>query len=192
MSKKPTAKTPKRGAARAPKSASQRSKSSAERPSLPTDALFQDWSEFLRLLTRHRVRFLLIGGHALAVHARPRHTEDLDLFVDATKANGVRILRALNDFGFGEVAPPLELLSRPGKVFMLGRVPYRIDLLTRIDGVEFRRAWANRVEARFGPLTLNVIGRRELVENKLAAARPKDLADVAALREVSARHHEDR
>jgi hypothetical protein len=133
------------------------------------------------------VRFLLIGGHAMAVHARPRHTEDLDLFLDATRANAPRVLRALVDFGFGSVAPPLELLARPEKVFMLGRVPYRIDLLTRIDGVDFRKAWAGRVEAQLGDLRVNVIGKRELILNKLAAGRPKDLADVAALTPVEGR-----
>lgn len=136
----------------------------------------------MKLLTRHRVRFLLIGGHALALYARPRHTEDLDLFVDATPANGRRILRALDDFGFGSVAPPLELLARPGKVFMLGRIPFRIDLLTRIDGVTFREAWAHRVETELAGLRVFVIGRRELIANKLAAGRPQDLVDVEALR----------
>lgn len=117
----------------------------------------------------------------MAVHARPRHTEDLDLWIDATKANAPRVLRALADFGFASVAPPLELLETPGKVFMLGRLPYRIDLLTRIDGVDFRDAWAGRTVARVAGLRVNVIGRRELVLNRLASGRPKDLADVAAL-----------
>ena len=183
MSKKLTSKMQTPGAVRAPAKGSRRSRQSDAPPSLSTAALFQDWSEFLRLLTRHRVRFLLVGDHALAVHSRPRHTEDLDLFVDATPTNAARILRALEDFGFGAVAPPIELLSRPGKVFMLGRLPYRIDVLTRIDGVVFRQAWANRVEALLGDLKVYVIGKRELVQNKLAAGRPKDLADVAALGE---------
>jgi hypothetical protein len=181
MSKKPTNKTPTRGAASARTTVSRPSRRSAAPPSLSTDALFQDWSEFLRLLTRHRARFLLIGGHAMAVHARPRHTEDLDLFLDATKANAPRVLRALADFGFGSVAPRVELLERPEKVFMLGRLPYRIDLLTRIDGVDFRQAWAGKVEAQIGGLRVFVIGKRELIQNKLAAGRPKDLADVVAL-----------
>ena len=84
MSKKLTSKMQTPGAVRAPAKGSRRSRQSDAPPSLSTGALFQDWSEFLRLLTLHRVRFLLVGGHALAVHSRPRHTEDLDLFVDAT------------------------------------------------------------------------------------------------------------
>lgn len=117
----------------------------------------------------------------MAVHARPRHTEDLDLWIDATPANAPRVLRALADFGFADVAPPVELLETPGKVFMLGRLPYRIDLLTRIDGVSFREAWAGKTVARVAGLRVHVIGKRELLVNKLAAGRPKDLADAAEL-----------
>jgi len=149
------------------------------------DTLFEEWSAFLKLLTRHRVRFLLIGGHAVSLHARPRHTEDLDLFVDATKANGARVLAALADFGFASVAPPLELLSRPQKVFMLGRRPYRIDLLTKIDGVSFKEAWADRVVVELAGLAIPVIGKSALKRNKLASGRPKDLADLALLEEVA-------
>jgi hypothetical protein len=145
------------------------------------EALSADWNEFLRLLTRHRVRFVLVGGHAVAIHARPRHTEDLDVFVEATKANARRLRAALVDFGFGEVLPSLEVLGQPGKVFMLGRVPYRLDILTSIDGVSFKEAWRTRaiVSTRAGRIP--VIGRDALIANKLASGRPKDVADIVAL-----------
>jgi hypothetical protein len=104
------------------------------------EPLFTEWNEFLRSLTRHRVRFVLVGGHAIAVHARPRHTEDLDVFVEPSPANARRLHAALVDFGFGSVAPTVEILATPGKVFMLGRKPYRIDILTAIDGVTFPAA----------------------------------------------------
>ena len=145
------------------------------------DALSADWNEFLRLLTHHRVRFVLVGGHAVAIHARPRHTEDLDVFVEPTKANARRLRAALVDFGFASVCPDVELLATPGKVFMLGRPPYRLDILTAIDGVTFAEAWRSRigVETRAG--RIEVIGRAALLANKIAAGRPKDLADIVAL-----------
>lgn len=146
--------------------------------------MFEDWSEFLRLLTRHRVRFLLVGGHAVSIHARPRHTEDLDLLIGTSKVNARRVRAALVDFGFGAVSPSLELLATPSKVFMLGRRPYRIDLLTTIDGVAFIDAWRSRVEVELGGLTIPVIGREALVRSKLAAGRPKDLADLVMLAET--------
>lgn len=149
------------------------------------EPLFSEWSEFLRLLTRHRVRFLLIGGHALAVHAQPRHTEDLDVFVAATPSNARRIRAALADFGFDAVAPSLEVLATLDKVFMLGRKPFRIDILTGIDGVTFEEAWSTRTTIRLAGGRVNVIGRDALVANKRAAGRPKDLIDLLMLGEKS-------
>ncbi|MBI2391573.1 MAG: nucleotidyl transferase AbiEii/AbiGii toxin family protein [Deltaproteobacteria bacterium] len=128
-----------------------------------------------------RVRFVLVGGHAVAGHGEPRLTEDLDVFVEPTVVNARRLREALVDFGFGAVAPAVEELARPDRIFMLGRKPWRIDVLTGIDGVSFRTAWASRVEARFEAAPLYVIGRAALLANKLAAGRPKDLLDVAML-----------
>src|SRR5262245_61209595 len=127
------------------------------------ELLYKDWSEFIELLTRHRVRFMVVGGHAVAVHARPRHTEDLDVFVDPTPANARRLRAALAEFGFGESAPLASLLAMPRKVLMIGRKPYRIDVLTGIDGVTFREAWKGRVTVPLSPGNVCVIGRKELV-----------------------------
>ena len=143
--------------------------------------LNRDWSEFLCALIAHRVRFVMIGGHAVAAHGEPRLTEDLDVFVEPTPANARRLRAALGDFGFGAAAPSLTLLAARDKVFMLGRKPWRIDILTGIDGVSFREAWAGRVEAEFMASPLFVIGRRALIKNKRAAGRAKDLLDVAQL-----------
>jgi hypothetical protein len=149
--------------------------------------LNRDWTEFLSALIAHRVRFVLVGGHAVAGHGQPRLTEDLDVFVDPTPANGRRLHDALVAFGFGAVAPPAEELARKDRVFMLGRKPWRIDVLTGIDGVSFREAWAGRVEAEFVSSPLFVIGRAALLKNKRAAGRTKDLLDVALLEESKPR-----
>jgi hypothetical protein len=141
----------------------------------------RDWSEFLSLLISHRVRFVLVGGHAVAAHGEPRFTEDLDVLVAATAANGKRLHRALHAFGFGAVLPAAAELVEPGKIWMLGRKPWRIDILTSIDGVSFSEVWKNRIELVFDPRRLPVIGRRELIQNKRAAGRAKDLADLECL-----------
>ncbi len=143
--------------------------------------LNRDWTEFLCVLIARRVRFLVIGGHAVAGHGEPRLTEDLDVFVDRNAQNAQRLHEALVDFGFGGVAPQPKELARPHKVFMLGRKPWRIDILTSIDGVSFKEAWASRVSAQFVATPLYVIGREMLIKNKRAAAREKDLGDVALL-----------
>ncbi len=103
------------------------------------------------------------------------------MFVEPTLANAQRLREALVDFGFDAVAPPAKELAKSGRVFMLGRKPWRIDVLTAIDGVTFRKAWASRVEADFAVSPLFVIGRDALIANKRAAGRDKDLLDVALL-----------
>jgi hypothetical protein len=143
--------------------------------------LSPDWTEFLRLLISHRVRFVLVGGHAVAAWAEPRLTEDLDVFVDPTPENAARLHSALAAFGFGSLLPAADAFTTRGKVWMLGRKPNRIDILTGIDGVDFKQAWTEKVEVGFVSRPLYVIGREALLANKRAAARPKDLADVAAI-----------
>jgi hypothetical protein len=124
----------------------------------------------------------LIGGHAVAVHAEPRLTEDLDVFVEPTLANGRRVRAALVEFGFGAIAPTARNLAEANCVWMLGRKPQRIDLLTGISGVTFARALRGSITIRLdGETRVPVIGRLALIANKKAAGRPKDLIDVASL-----------
>ncbi|MCC7538112.1 MAG: hypothetical protein IT379_17935 [Deltaproteobacteria bacterium] len=143
--------------------------------------LHPDWHEFLRLLIAHRVKFLVVGGHAVAAHGAPRLTQDLDVLFEPTLANSVRLRDALIAFGFGDVAPEAGALTTRGKVWMLGRAPQRIDLLPDISGVSFPVAWRTRVEVDLDGTHLPVIGRAQLISNKRAAGRAKDLADVEAL-----------
>ena len=122
-----------------------------------------DWSEFIALLKRHGVRFLIVGAHALAVHGRPRYTDDFDVFVDATPANARRLQAALGDFGFVEAASAWERMSEPYQIMTLGRVE-KIDILTSIAGVSFRTAWRNRKRVRdpslAGPRRRDHFGRQ--------------------------------
>ncbi len=140
-----------------------------------------DWSEFLRVLKRHGVRFLVVGAHALAAHGRPRATQDLDILVAPTKANARKVSAALAEFGFEKIAHDWRWFAEPYHIIMLGRVPYRIDVLTSISGVSFREAWKNRVTTETDIGDLHVLGLAELRANKRAAGRPKDLLDLALL-----------
>ena len=145
--------------------------------------LNRDWTEFLCVLIARRVRFVLVGGHAVAGHGEPRLTEDLDVFVDRALGNARKLREALVDFGFGAAAPTARELARPDRIIMLGQKPWRIDILTGIDGVSFDEAWTSRVEAEFVAKPLYVIGREMLLTNKRSAGRDKDLRDVAMLEE---------
>lgn len=142
----------------------------------------QDWKEFLSLLVEHRVRFLLIGGHAMAAHGFPRFTADLDVWVEAGAANAERVMRALVAFGFGDVRGLSDAdFTSPGTVVALGNPPMRIDLLTTISGVEFKRAWTRRRRTTVAGIQLWMISAEDLIANKRAAGRPKDLLDVQTL-----------
>lgn len=143
----------------------------------------KDWSAFIELLLAHRVRFLIVGAHALAANGRPRATQDIDFWVEPTRANAEKLCATLVEFGFPALGGAVEDFSTPNRMATLGRPPFRIDLMTSIDGVEFQRAWENRIEAAFGQTTVGFLGRAEMLENKRASGRPKDLADIALLEE---------
>src|SRR5207244_5479728 len=127
--------------------------------------------------------FLIVGAHALAAHGLPRATGDLDLWVRPTAANAERVLAALRSFGAPLFDLTREDLTRAGTVFQIGMVPCRIDILTSVSGLEFDAAWEGRLGLEVEGLSVACLGRADLVANKRAAGRPKDLADVATLEE---------
>jgi hypothetical protein len=140
-----------------------------------------DFVEMLSALSVAGADYLLVGAHALAAHGRPRATGDLDIWLRPTPGNASRVWAALLQFG----APLHEIsqadLSEPDIVFRIGISPSRIDLLTSISGVEFDDAWANRITIDVSGLLIPTIGREDLIRNKLAAGRPRDIADIADL-----------
>ncbi|WP_102141574.1 DUF6036 family nucleotidyltransferase [Mycobacterium hubeiense] len=144
--------------------------------------LDRDFHEFVASCIDHDVRFLIVGGYALAAHGLPRATGDLDAWVWTDPSNAQRLLAALSDFGFGSVGLSTADLERPDAVVQLGYPPHRIDILTGIDGVDFESAWNNRIEIDIDGMTVSFIGKDDLIRNKLATGRPQDIADVARLR----------
>jgi len=144
----------------------------------------REWSELIDSLLSHRVRFLIVGAHALAAHGRPRATQDLDLFVEPTRANAKRVGAALADFGYPELAREWPRFAERDRMATLGREPLRVDIMTSISGVDFKQAWKGRVSTRYGRFSVSFLGREELVANKRAAGRTKDLLDIALLEEA--------
>jgi len=143
--------------------------------------LDHDFNEFVQLLLANNVRFLIIGGYALAAHGAPRYTGDLDTWIWLNPDNAARLLLVLDSFGFGSLDISREDLLNPDTVIQLGYPPHRIDLLTGIDGVGFDEAWNRRVEFEVNGRQVPFISREDLITNKKAVARPQDLADVAKL-----------
>jgi hypothetical protein len=140
-----------------------------------------DFEELLALFLAHGVEFVVVGGHAVAFHAKPRYTKDIDVFVRASTENGNRICAALDEFGFGGIGLEPGDFAVAGPMVQLGMPPNRVDILTSITGVSFDEAWQSRVQGHLGRTTVHYIGRAELIENKRAADRPQDRVDVALL-----------
>jgi hypothetical protein len=147
--------------------------------------LNEDFRDILRMLIEEGARFLVVGAHALAVHGVPRATGDLDIWIERDPANSEHVFNALLRFG----APVATLgiskrdLEEPGMVVQIGLPPRRIDLLTDITGVDFATAWGSRFTSGIGDLEVPFLGRAQLIANKRATGRLRDLADLEALGE---------
>ncbi len=141
----------------------------------------KDFEEFFGLLNSSNVRYLVVGGYAFAIHAKPRFTGDMDIFVDSEKTNAEKIVKVLDKFGFGGVGIAIADLTRPDQAIQLGYPPLRIDLLTSISGVTFIKAWKNKVDGKYGKQRVYFIGKKDLIRNKRASGRRRDLLDLEDL-----------
>ena len=138
--------------------------------------LIQDLKEFIRLLDAHDVRYLVVGGAAVNALGFVRMTEDLDFWIERTQVNAGKVFSALSEFGIGEFS--IDDLLDPTAVLMIGRAPHRIDLLTSISGREFEDCYPRRVYGNLGGVHIPLIALEDLLINKKASGRTKDLADV--------------
>ena len=143
--------------------------------------LNSDFKELVSVLSSARVRYLVVGGHAVIEHTEPRYTKDLDVWVEATRENATRLWRALVKYGAPLKGVKLEDFLNPAIVYQMGVEPVRVDILTALDGVDFERAWARRGKARWGRVTVNVLSVADLIANKKRVGRPQDLLDVERL-----------
>lgn len=143
--------------------------------------LSKDFKEFVALLKKHEVEYLIVGGYAVGVHGYPRYTGDLDIWLNPNTSNVGRVLQAIDEFGFGSFNLTIEDLTKEGNVIQFGQPPLRIDLLTSIDGVAFDACYANRKVVTFDGLPMNFIGYHDLITNKKATGRHRDLDDVENL-----------
>lgn len=141
-----------------------------------------DFKEFIQSLNGSDVRYLVIGGYAVAVHGHPRYTKDLDVWLDATADNAARVVNALNAFGFGSLKLSASDFLEEGQVIQLGYPPNRIDLLTSADGVEFGVCYENRLIVQIEGVDVAFIGLENLRQNKRSTGRAQDLADLESLR----------
>ena len=142
-----------------------------------------DYRDLLALLNAHSVEFIIVGGYALAFHGAPRFTGDLDILIRANPENADRVMRALEEFGFGSTGLKAKDFLSPDKVVQLGVPPVRVDILTSLTGVAWEEAFSGRVPSKYGDVPVYFMGRKQFVVNKRALGRKRDLADLEALGE---------
>jgi len=146
--------------------------------------LNKNFREFLKLLIDHDVKFVVVGGYAVGIHGFPRYTGDIDIFVAIDRHNASRLERVFEDFGFGQLGISEADFRQADSVIEIGREPNKIQVLTGIDGVAFATAYANRLEIDLDGLRVPFIGFDDLLENKKASGRNKDLIDVDELTRI--------
>lgn len=145
-----------------------------------------DYKDMLAALSDEGAEFLVVGAYAVISHGALRSTFDLDIFVHPTIENARRVWRALKRFGAPLRDVAVEDFTQQDLVYQIGVIPNRIDVITAISGVSFEEAWPNRVQVVVEGQNIPVIGRQELLKNKRACGRPKDLADVDSLERLAA------
>jgi hypothetical protein len=142
----------------------------------------KDYQDMLFALSEQQVDFIIVGAYALAAHGLVRATGDIDIWIRPSPDNALKTFQALKTFGAPMMGLTKEDLTTPGTIFQIGIAPLRIDLLTSISGVDdFDQAFQNSKKININNISISVLDRKNLIDNKRASARPKDLADVAWL-----------
>jgi hypothetical protein len=143
--------------------------------------LNSDFKEFIQLLNENQVKYLVIGGYAVAVHGHPRYTKDIDIWIEMTAENADRLLTALNQFGFGSLGLSPQDFQSPDQIIQLGYPPNRIDLITTPDGIDFDTCYTSKLEVTINDIPVQFIDLNNLKKNKKASGRLQDLADLENL-----------
>ena len=144
----------------------------------------KDFKEFIALLNKNSVRYLIVGGYAFSFHAEPRYTKDIDFFVDGSGENAERLLNALAGFGFKNIGLSKADFIKSENIVQLGVPPVRIDLMTSLTGLDFAAAWENKVTAKYGNIPAFFISLDDLIRNKRACGREQDILDVKYLEKI--------
>lgn len=150
-----------------------------------TIRLPQDFKEFLKLLEANDVRYLLVGGYAVGLYGYPRPTGDIDIWVSNAPENADRAVEALRQFGFDspDLSPSLLMLEK--SIIRIGVPPFQIEVITYIDGVNFDECYPRRSPVEIDGCPVSVIGRDDLLNNKKASGRPKDINDLIELEKLN-------
>jgi hypothetical protein len=141
----------------------------------------KDYEEFLGLLNKNSVKYVIVGAFALALYSKPRYTKDLDILIEPEKENATKLINVLHTFVFENINIRKEDLTKKDQILQLGYDPVRIDILTSIAGCSFEEVWNNKLKEKYGKTLVNFIGKKELIKNKKTLGRKQDIADLELL-----------
>jgi predicted nucleotidyltransferase len=145
-----------------------------------------DFRDFIQLLNRHRVKYVVVGGYAVAFHGYSRYTGDIDFFVENSRRNAEALRAVFEGFGFKNPPPEAALFMEEKRIVRIGFPPMRVEVSNYIDGVTFAECYEHRITSRVSGVRVPFIDLARLRKNKLAAGRPKDLDDLQQLPETPA------
>ena len=154
--------------------------------------LSPDFKEFITLLNDHNVKYLIVGGYALAFHGHPRYTKDIDVWIESSMDNADKLLKVLSDFGFESIELSSSDFLVSDNVIQLGFPPNRIDILTSVDGINFGESSSKAKVITIDNIAIHLIGINDLITNKMASGRLQDLADVEKLKEILKNQEQNR
>lgn len=146
-----------------------------------------DFRDFVHLLNKHEVEYMVVGGYALAFHGEPRFTGDLDIWIDCTEINSEKMLSVMKDFGAASLGFTKKDFMDEGIIKQIGQPPLRIDILGVIDGVKYSEAVRDKQQFKSQDLTIPYIGVKDFIKNKEAVGRKKDLEDVRKLQKFQSK-----
>jgi hypothetical protein len=141
-----------------------------------------DFKEFFQLLNANDVRYLVVGGYAVAYHGYPRYTKDVGIWICTDKENAKRMVQVLKDFGFESLGLEESDFLEADTIIQLGYAPNRIDLIMGMPGVEFEECYRSRLEEEIDGVKIKFIDLENLKKSKRAAGRAQDIADVENLK----------
>lgn len=147
--------------------------------------LNDDYKDILSILLRNKVKFLVVGAYAMGVHGYPRSTGDVDVWVEVSSKNAPKIITSLVEFGAPVKQISEDFFLKQGGVYQIGIAPRRIDILTMIDGVDFKDAFPLRDVIEVDGLRIPFLSMRDLIKNKKATNRPKDRLDVDYIKSIN-------
>ena len=145
--------------------------------------LNKDYKEMLQILLNNKVRFLVVGAYAMGVHGYPRATGDIDIWVEASSENSEKIYQSLSEFGAPLSEVTKTTFCEEGIVFQIGVAPRRIDIITKIDGVDFNKAYSDKQKIEIEGIKIPFLSKEDLIKNKESTGREKDQLDAKYLRE---------